>query len=129
MDINLDEYRLDESLRVEGKASPKRKVSRKRKSGWYFRGPIPGDWLTLACGLPGRTLNVALYVRHQSNLSRTAQFRIERKGLNRFGIGRSSLFRGLERLEAAGLIRVTRGRGRRPLVEICDYTTTEGEGG
>lgn len=88
----------------------------------FLKGPIPWPWLTSAMALPGRALAVGIHVWLWAGVLQ----RFERipLSLSRMPFPRSSGVRGLAALEAAGLLRVERRRGRRPLVTIV---TTSGE--
>jgi len=87
----------------------------------YLGGPIPISWLSAACRLSGRSLQVAIAVWHEATLSgRTAQAPVRASLCRQFGVSRSTMARGLDQLVAAGLLEVVaRGRGRLTIVRIC----------
>ena len=88
--------------------------------GAFIRGPIPLDWLTRASRIPRRNavlVGLALFY--------LAGLRSDRTGLvfcaercKEFGLGRKAVQRGLADLESNGLIRVVRGSGRCPRVDL-----------
>jgi len=97
------------------------KTKRKAKPvGAFIRGPIPMDWLAKASQIPRRNaLLVGLMLFHLAGL------RSERIGLvlcvercKPFGLGRKAVQRGLAELESNGLVRVDRGAGRCPRVDL-----------
>jgi hypothetical protein len=77
-------------------------------------------WLDRAGRLPGRSLYVAIAIEHQLDLAKTPQSKLEAKIVRRFGVNRHAERRPLAQLETAGLIRVSRSSGRRPVVSILD---------
>lgn len=93
-------------------------LPRRKQSDWFVKGPIPGAWLAAAGMLPGRALNVALAVWHETQLNRSAAVRVSRAAAARFGAGRNAFRNGLTKLEEAGLIAVDRIPGRSPRVII-----------
>ena len=97
------------------------KAKRKAKTvGAFIRGPIPMDWLMKASRIPRRNaLLVGLVLFHLAGM------RSERVGLvlcvercKPFGLGRKAVQRGLAELESNGLVRVDRGSGRCPRVDL-----------
>ncbi len=106
-----------------GNDKPKR-PPRHRPNGEFLRGPIPLSWLTPAARLPGRTLALALALWFQSGRTGNRQANLTSPILARFGVNRKALYRGLQALEMAGLVRVDRRRGKNPAVEILDAPET-----
>jgi hypothetical protein len=97
-----------------GAAKPERPSPRPGER--FVLGPLPWPWLTLAMGLPGRALHVAIRLWYQSGLERSGQVglnlsRIE--GIDRFAAGR-----GLRALESAKLVQIDRRAGRKPVVTL-----------
>ncbi len=85
----------------------------------FIRGPIPMAWLDGVFSLPGRVpLVVALALVYQSGLQGSSTVRFTHKLMNRFGVAPRSASRSLERLQAAGLVRIHRPPGRCREVEI-----------
>lgn len=117
MDLpNLDEFRANRDSRPKPKAGARR--PRRRRSEWFLKGPIPGEWLGRAARLSGRALHVALAVWHQNALESRNVVKLTWGVLDRFGVTPDAGARGLAALERAGLVSVQRHRGRSPLVTI-----------
>jgi hypothetical protein len=83
-------------------------------------GPIAWKWLLPCLRLPGKAAHLAMAVWFLAGREWAAQ--VELAGLNwaDFGLTRFSAYRGLEALEKAGLVVVTRRCGQPPLVTILD---------
>lgn len=105
----------DESL-----ARYRRRSDRQKRE--FLRGPIPLDWIVRAKSLPRQALAVALAIWFLKGLRRKGEIKFNPSTLTRFKIDRWSAYRGLQALEAAGLIRVDRHRGRAPLVTILEVS-------
>jgi hypothetical protein len=79
------------------------------------------DWVGAAATLPGKTLHVGLAVWFLSGLRNRTDVSPESWVLEQFGIHERAWLSGIQRLEAAGLLRVQRrGPGRRAVVTILD---------
>lgn len=91
----------------------------------YIRGPLPQDWFSRACKLPGRTANmaIALWYRHGMEGS---PVRVTTKLREEYGMSRKSAHRALELMEKAGLIKVDRRTGRAPRVAMLDVEEPNG---
>lgn len=90
-----------------------------RQQGAFIRGPIPLAWLDGVLRLPGRgPLVVALALMYQSGLERSPSVRVTHKLLKRFGIPPRTSHDVLAKLEAAGLVTVTKRPGRCREVKI-----------
>lgn len=119
-DFSLDDFRLD----VEAELPHRReRRSRRPKSDWFLRGPIPGDWLERAASLPGKALNVGLAVWHLSALKKRKSVRLSSQALTRFAVTPTATYRALRALEQARLVQVERHKGRRPIVRILHADT------
>lgn len=81
----------------------------------FLKGPVSWPWLLRAMEIPGSAIHVALLIQFFAGMRRTRAVRLR---LAELPIGRGSADRGLRRLEAAGLVRVTRRKGRWPIVTI-----------
>ena len=90
----------------------------------HFRGPVPLAWLLTAARLPGRALHVAIALWYAAQLSGAQSVRLSNTLCERFGLDRNAKYRGLELLEATGLVEVKRKCGRSPAVTILDYNDT-----
>lgn len=115
----LDAFRLpSDSVPLRRKErSPRQTVA--RQQGAFIRGPLPLVWLDGVLKLPGRgPLVVALALLYQSGLERSPSVRVTHKLLQRFGIPQRTSHDVLAKLEAAGLVVVTKPPGRCRVVEI-----------
>jgi|RhiMetdeSRZDD1v2_1073273.scaffolds.fasta_scaffold814160_3 hypothetical protein len=89
-----------------------------------FRGPVPLMWLLTAARLPGRALHVAIALWYAAQVSREPSVHLSNTLCERFGLDRNAKYRGLDLLEATGLVSVERKRGRSPTVTILDCNGT-----
>lgn len=76
------------------------------------------SWLYKASHLPGKAINIAIAVWHLAGMCGRIGIKLNRRVLEGMKISPDALGDGLRRLEAAGLIRVTRLPGQRPLIDI-----------
>lgn len=113
-DGGLDRFRLDKSQRETSCI----RTQPPRPEGLFLKGPIPWDWLSLAAGLPGHALHVALALWFRAGIERSVRVRLTRKVLSMLGVSRFSGYRGLKALEEAKLVEVERHVGRCPLATI-----------
>ncbi len=86
----------------------------------FIKGPLPMPWFERAAKLPGKALHIALALWRVSGLCRSATFSFKRNAAKAFGVSPDATYDALARLEQAGLVRVTRHRGRSPLVTIIE---------
>jgi hypothetical protein len=114
--INLELFRAKSGDRQ--RPDKRKRLPRHRPRNWFFKGPVPGDWLQRAAALPGRALHVGLAVRHAMALQRSEHARLTSKLLEQFGVKPDAGSRGLAALEQAGLVTVVRHSGRCPMVSI-----------
>jgi hypothetical protein len=96
------------------KADPPRTKDR------FIRGPIPAEWIEQAARLSGKALHVALIIRYLDGFERTGTVKLRPSVRNAYGLDRFSCSRGLDQLEAVGLIAVRRKRGSSPVVRILN---------
>src|SRR5205823_1319932 len=95
----------------------------------YLGGPIPMDWAERAAALPGRArhLACALWFEALCRPGKSPTVALPPRTLRRFGLAaRTTYYRALAVLVAAGLVHVETRRGRPPLVTILP---TPGPGG
>ena len=100
-------------------------MRRKRESLWdtrgrlFLRGHLPIDWLAQASALGKAAMFVGLECWYRAGLAGSLVFRIN---LSQLAVApklaRSSARRGLQSLEASGLVSVARPVGQRLLVAI-----------
>ena len=79
----------------------------------FIKGPIPLAWVQQAAKLPGRALHLGMALWYLAGVRRSNKGAIPYKVTKHFGLNRYTVYRGLARLEKAGLVRVSRVRGRR----------------
>lgn len=109
-----------------------------RPSGWVdepFINLIPISWVVELCKLPPSAIRVGLLIHHKKGLNDRNPYRdkygpgvlnITRKFANiAMQIPPRTLTEGLDRLEEAGLIAASRGRGRAIRVSIIDVKKKE----
>ena len=88
------------------------------KKELFLRGPIPLEWLAVAAKLPGKTLNVASALWWRHGMAKGKPFKLTQRALKAMNVERDAERMGLVRLEQAGLIRVQRMSGQRPIISI-----------
>ena len=96
-----------------------------RRSRHFIRGPLPLPWFERAAGQPGKAVAVALLIWFKAGMAGPGPFPLSAVLLARFGVGRKAAYRALTALEAAGLIRADRRRGRLPRVTILTDKSTK----
>ena len=121
--MNIEDFRAPTSpVSVSKKpTSP----PRRKPAGWFIKGPIPGEWISLASKLPGRSLHVALALRYLSGLQKTHRVKFTGQTRDQFGIPPDAARRGLQALERGGLVAVKGGSGRSPIVTILELDAND----
>lgn len=89
-----------------------------RNTAPFIKGPIPVGWISEAAALPGKALHLALAIQWLSGMNKGAPAKVPKKVLATFGLSMDAYRDGLKRLEAAGLIAVTRLPGQSPFVRV-----------
>lgn len=84
----------------------------------FIKGPIPVGWISQAAALPGKALHLALAIQWLSGMNKGAPVKVSKKALAHFCISTDAYRDGLKRLEAMGLIAVTRLPGQSPFVRV-----------
>ena len=95
-----------------------RRGLKKPHSGAFLMGPIPLSWLKAAACLPGRTLHIGIVLWFLVGVCKLNEVKFSYRQAREFGIGRHAAYRGLTKLEQAGLVTVLRHRGRSPMVKV-----------
>ena len=90
----------------------------RRRQREFVKGPIPLWWLIGAGNLSGKALAVGVVLWFLFGVEKNSRVRLRAALLNRFGIDRHAGYRGLQKLESAGLVAVERHRGRCPIVTL-----------
>lgn len=91
-----------------------------RQGEEFLKGPIPLHWWCLAASLPGKTLTIGSALWFKAGVTKKRTVHLTGKLLAKFGVGRKAGYRGLKRLELAGLVSVKRHVGRCPVVTILE---------
>ena len=84
----------------------------------FIKGPIPVAWLSQAAALPGKALHLGLAIQWLTGVNKGAPVKVSKKALAHFCISVDAYRDGLKRLEAAGLIAVTRLPGQSHFVRV-----------
>lgn len=107
----------------EGKKPPPRHAPGEK----FIKGPIPWDWITAAARLPGKALHVAAAIWLLAGIKREGTVKLSASVLREMGVARNAYYRGLDQLEKAGLVSVTRGKGQLPIVKILGKAVTKSD--
>lgn len=126
-----------DSLRLKGRdPTPIHRTTlppRHRPGELFLKGPIPWNWLSAAARCGGKALHVTLVLWLESCMKRTREVKLSRRHLLSLGVLRDAGSRGLDKLEKAGLVQVTRLPGCSPRVRLLDVPDatlgTKPEGG
>jgi DNA-binding MarR family transcriptional regulator len=86
--------------------------------GFFLKGPVPWTWLSQAARASGRALQVGIALWLQRGMRRSDRVTLPTARLTELGLDRYAVARALTRLEAAGLVTISRRRGRKAVVTI-----------
>lgn len=100
-----------------------------RQGDLFIKGPISMAWISCAAKLPGKAVQVALALLWLVGMKPQQKVKITRQALELFNVSGDAYRDALARLERAGLIKVSRARGQRALVEIVRHITVENQPG
>jgi DNA-binding MarR family transcriptional regulator len=114
----LDLERFRATSKTEPDQTRPQTPPRHEPGEWFVKGPIPGEWLSRAAALPGKSLHVALAIWYLAGRSKCRTVKLTRQVLSRFGVLPDANRRALQRLESAALVTVKRSPGRAPIVTI-----------
>jgi hypothetical protein len=81
------------------------------------------NWLSRAAQLPGRALHVALGIQFETAVQRKSTIQLGNHLLRSWGVNYDAKRRGLQALEAAGLITVEYRLQANPVVTVCQAET------
>ena len=84
----------------------------------FVKGPIPLEWLECAAKQPGQALTVGVAIWYLAGLTKSNTVRLSNRVLAGFGVERDAKRRAIRALESGGLIAVSRGDGRSPVITI-----------
>lgn len=82
-------------------------------------------YLARAATLPGKSLALAAALVAAATSARSSTVSCGRWVRSQFALSPDAVCDGLTRLEAAGLVRASRQRGRHPVVTLLDRSGTE----
>jgi hypothetical protein len=126
--VEIDPNRLRAtSGRADLPARASKRPPRHRAGEKFLKGPIPMSWLTLAAGLPGKALQVAVELWYWAGIKKSREVALSARWLSKMGVDRFSAYRGLAALEKSGLVSVLRHRGRKPIVTLLDASPNDGK--
>ena len=114
--MDIQRFRADASTVL----AKRPKQFRRYRSGWFLMGPVPGEWLGRAAALPGKSLHVALAIRHETDLKKNKSVKLCRAHLRKFAVLPDAARRALKCLEDARLIDVVRNPGQCPVVTVLE---------
>jgi DNA-binding transcriptional ArsR family regulator len=98
-------------------------------SGPFLRGPVPMSWLHAAARLPGSALAVGVALWHLAGMrGGRGDLTLSSERLAPFGVSRHAKDRALRQLAQAGLVTVSRKRGRSPRVTLVGAGTSRRTG-
>ena len=85
----------------------------------FVKGPIPLEWLAVACSVGGKAANVAWAIWYRRGTTkRTTDLPITRRLLRHFSVHPETAVRILEGFSRRGLLTLLKRRGRSPRVSI-----------
>lgn len=117
IEIDLSEYEIKEPLVSRGgrgRVSVKGYLTHP-----FIKGPVPLSWIIKASTLGKCALMVGLVLWYMDGMRGQKTFRLGRRDIAKLlGIGRLTVLRGIQRLEANGLIFVLREPGRKLVVTM-----------
>lgn len=122
---DIEKMRLP-AHRVHDMAQKRAKIPRHKPGQKFLKGPIPMDWLIPALKLPGKALHVSVMLWFYASLKRSGEVALSLSRLKEVGVSRSSASRALVHLEKAGLVAVSRGAGRKPVVRLLEVQNQGG---
>lgn len=95
-------------------------MEKNKKKSFFLKGPIPLCWLTPCSQLGGKALNVGLAIWFLAYLTKSSKVKLTHRTIEKFGLNRHSSYRGLARIEKAGLVSVVRKTGNCPNITLLN---------
>lgn len=116
MKVDLDNFRIN----CQTKSKPLRPKKFYVIEGGFINGPIPLEWLSPIMNRHGRFTRVALVVWHLFSLKkRPSSFRFSYAMARKFGLSRSSAWRGLKKLNEISAIEIKlQSHGSSPIISL-----------
>jgi len=109
--MDLAQFRIPTSI------SP---TSPKRRKGKFLKGPIPLDWLQGAGHLPGKAHHVGTVLWFLAGVQGSLEVKFSYLLAQEHGVKRHAAYRALKALEQKGLIKISRGNGKSPRVQLLE---------
>ena len=111
--MDLDPFRITTTP-----STPIPPIPQKRRKGKFLKGPVSLDWLQCVGHLPGKALHVGIALQFLSGVSRSSEVAFSYSLAETFGVKRHAAYRALKAIEQMGLIKIRRGKGKGPMVQI-----------
>ena len=121
-----DQFRMRPEDRPRSK--PSKKPPRHRPGEWFFKGPIPGEWLRIAMAQSIAATRVGIVIWYLAGCLKSRYVKVTWAALKKFGLSPDVGRRGVVSLERAGLVTVERHEGRCPVVTIMDVPAGDDHG-
>lgn len=113
-DIRIEDVQIESSLDIT-----KYTAAPMKRSWRFIKGPIPMAWMSKAAKRPGKSGLVGLVLWYWAGIRRKKKFKFSVSRLEGdWGVTKYSGLRALNCLEAAGLIRIEKIKGKMSLVTI-----------
>lgn len=112
---NISETKLVFDKRVK-KFAPENKNHSGYIRGKFLKGPVPLEWLSVAADISSVAFKVGVALWYLRGLQGSEEIRFTIDARKMFRISRYSVYRALDDLQDAGLIRATRHKGRLPRI-------------
>lgn len=125
-EFDLDDYRWEHPAESKGRRSEVARKKTRQPGKFFFRGPVPLDWVACMAPLPGKVPQLGWLLWFMVGLRRRKTFRLEPKWYGLFGLHRKAVYRGLRVLESEKLISVKRKPGAAPEVTVLDVAPANG---
>jgi hypothetical protein len=111
-------YQFQDEIKATEIETGLTKRTKTRRAGRFLKGPIPLPDMATASRLPGRSLALFLAIHHQIALTGKDAVTVPSRLLFDLGTSRSTKARCLKLLERAGLVTVTRLKGRAVRIQL-----------
>lgn len=96
------------------------KKKKELKSRKFIKGPIDAKWVSMAImqGLPAATISWVIW--YLKGFKKRSNFKLTNKEMGRWNISANTKYKGLDQLEKAGLISITKKAGANPIIRILE---------
>ena len=113
-----EKLRLQRPVTGKNLTCIKRRPPRHKQGEKFLMGPIPLTWLAKAAAIPGKALTLGIALWFEAGCENSATIKASGGLFAKLYVGRNASYRGLRKLEKAGLVEVERHQGRNPVVTI-----------